>query len=215
MKRVLSGLMVTLCLCLAGCAAHGQHTSQPVSASQSTPPTLGQHTASAAAPAQSDDTPEEEDASSADGSAPLPPTEDTQQPASQVEEQSEQTITTGKTPDSSTKTVEKSKKTTPKVTKPATKSNQTTTKDSTSHPAEPKQDTTAPVMTGYLPRGEVIQIALRHAGLKQADICDLSCKLEEDDGVMIYQVEFEHGQYEYEYEIDAKSGKILDVDIDD
>ena len=32
---------------------------------------------------------------------------------------------------------------------------------------------------------------------------------------MIYQVEFEHGQYEYEYEIDAKSGKILDVDIDD
>ena len=78
-----------------------------------------------------------------------------------------------------------------------------------------KQESTAPVMTGYLPRGDAIQIALRHAGLKQADICDLSCKLEEENGVMIYQVEFEHGQYEYEYEIDAKSGKILDVDIDD
>lgn len=201
MKKTLGGLMVALCLCLAGCAAHGQHTSQPVSASQSTPPTLGQHTASAAAPAQSDDTPEGTDASSADSTELLPPAEDVQQP-------SKQTVTTAEKNDSSTKTVEK-------VTKPATKSDQTTTKDNTSKPAEPKQDTAAPVMTGYLPRGDVIQIALRHAGLKQADICDLSCKLEEDDGVMIYQVEFEHGRYEYEYEIDAKTGKILDAEVDD
>lgn len=201
MKKTLGGLMVALCLCLAGCAAHGQHTSQPVSASQSTPPTLGQHTASAAAPAQSDDTPEGTDASSADSTEPLPPAEDVQQP-------SKQTVTTAEKNDSSTKTVEK-------VTKPATKSDQTTTKDNTSKPAEPKQDTAAPVMTGYLPRGDVIQIALRHAGLKQADICDLSCKLEEDNGVMIYQVEFEHGRYEYEYEIDAKTGKILDAEVDD
>ena len=193
--------MVALCLCLAGCAAHGQHTSQPVSASQSTPPTLGQHTASAAAPAQSDDTPEGTDASSADSTELLPPAEDVQQP-------SKQTVTTAEKNDSSTKTVEK-------VTKPATKSDQTTTKDNTSKPAEPKQDAAAPVMTGYLPRGDVIQIALRHAGLKQADICDLSCKLEEDNGVMIYQVEFEHGRYEYEYEIDAKTGKILDAEVDD
>ncbi len=201
MKKTLGGLMVALCLCLAGCAAHGQHTSQPVSASQSTPPTLGQHTASAAAPAQSDDTPEGTDASSADSTELLPPAEDVQQP-------SKQTVTTAEKNDSSTKTVEK-------VTKPATKSDQTITKDNTSKPAEPKQDAAAPVMTGYLPRGDVIQIALRHAGLKQADICDLSCKLEEDDGVMIYQVEFEHGRYEYEYEIDAKTGKILDAEVDD
>lgn len=201
MKKTLGGLIVALCLCLAGCAAHGQHTSQPVSASQSTPPTLGQHTASAAAPAQSDDTPEGTDASSADSTEPLPPAEDVQQP-------SKQTVTTAEKNDSSTKTVEK-------VTKPATKSDQTTTKDNTSKPAEPKQDAAAPVMTGYLPRGDVIQIALRHAGLKQADICDLSCKLEEDNGVMIYQVEFEHGRYEYEYEIDAKTGKILDAEVDD
>lgn len=81
--------------------------------------------------------------------------------------------------------------------------------------AKPAAKSTAPVMTGYLPRGDAIQIALDHAGVAQADVCDLSCKLEEENGVMIYQVEFEHGQYEYEYEIDAKSGKILDVDIDD
>ena len=215
MKKTLGGLMVALCLCLAGCAAHGQHTSQPVSASQSTPPTLGQHTASAAVPAQSDDASKGADASSADSTEPLPPTEDAQQPTSQAEQPSEQTVTTAEKSDSSTKTVKKPKETTEKATKPATKNDKTTTKDSTSQPAEPKQDTTAPVMTGYLPRGDVIQIALRHAGLKQADICDLSCKLEDEDGVMIYQVEFEHGKYEYEYEIDAKSGKILDVEVDD
>lgn len=88
-------------------------------------------------------------------------------------------------------------------------------KQSSAKQSSAKQESTAPVMTGYLPRGDAIQIALHHAGVAQADICDLSCKLEEENGVMIYQVEFEHGQYEYEYEIDAKSGKILDVDIDD
>ena len=175
MKKTLGGLMVALCLCLAGCAAHGQHTSQPVSASQSTPPTLGQHTASAAAPAQSDDTPEGTDASSADSTEPLPLNGGC---AATVKADCHN----GRKNDSSTKTVKKPNKTTEKVTKPATKSDQTTTKDNTSKPAEPKQDTAAPVMTGYLPRGDVIQIALRHAGLKQADICDLSCKLEEDNG---------------------------------
>lgn len=151
--RMLLGLM--LCLCLTGCAAHGQHTSQPVNADQSTPPTLGQHTASAAEPTQPD----------AASSEPQP--DDTaQQDTSQD-------------------------------TQPTT------------------SDSAAPVMTGYLPRGDAIQIAVNHAGVKQADIWDLSCKLEEEDGVMIYQVEFEHGQYEYEYEIDAKTGKILDVEIDD
>ena len=148
MKKALGGLMVALCLCLAGCAAHGQHTSQPVSASQSTPPTLGQHTvsaeASAAEPTQSDGTVSE----------PQPDTESTAK-------------------------------------------------------------STAPVMTGYLPRGDAIQIAVDAAKVSRADISDLSCELEDEDGVMIYQVEFEHGQYEYEYEIDAKTGKILDVEIDD
>ena len=32
---------------------------------------------------------------------------------------------------------------------------------------------------------------------------------------MIYQVEFEHGRYMNEYEIDAKTGKILDAEVDD
>ena len=148
MKKALGGLICALCLCLAGCAAHGQHTSQPVSASQSTPPTLGQHTASAeastAAPTQSDGA----------VSAPQPDTESNAKSA-------------------------------------------------------------APVMTGYLPRNDAIQIAVDAAKVDRSDIWDLSCELEEDDGVMIYQVEFEHGQYEYEYDIDAKTGTILDVDVDD
>ena len=155
MKKAVGGLMVALCLCLAGCAAHGQHTSQPVSASQSTPPTLGQHTASA-------ETPDQSTADSSEPTSDAVPTQSSDQAAS-----------------------------------------------------KPAAENTAPVMTGYLPRGDAIQIAMDAAKVSRADISDLSCELEEDDGVMIYQVEFEHGQYEYEYDIDAKSGMILDVEVDD
>ena len=159
MKKILGGLMAALCLCLAGCAAHGQHTSQPVSASQSTPPTLGQHTASAETSAA------EPTQSTVDGSEP-----DSDAAPTQSADQAS---------------------------------------------AKPAEKSTAPVMTGYLPRGDAIQIAVEHAKVDRSDIWDLSCELEEDDGVMIYQVEFEHGQYEYEYDIDAKTGTILDVEVDD
>ncbi len=46
-------------------------------------------------------------------------------------------------------------------------------------------------------------------------IRDLDTEFERDDGKSYDEVEFEVGDTEYEYEIDAISGKILDYDIDD
>lgn len=40
-------------------------------------------------------------------------------------------------------------------------------------------------------------------------------KLDTDDGVTIWDVELVKGRYEYEFEIDAKTGRILDYDVDD
>ncbi|MCD8129107.1 MAG: PepSY domain-containing protein, partial [Oscillospiraceae bacterium] len=40
-------------------------------------------------------------------------------------------------------------------------------------------------------------------------------KLDRDDGVYVYEVEFTVGWLEYEYEIDAASGSILSFEIDD
>ena len=64
---------------------------------------------------------------------------------------------------------------------------------------------------------EAKKIALEHAGLKEADVSHLLVELDFDDGVLRYEVDFRQGQYEYDYDIDAKTGNILsyDKDIDD
>ncbi len=50
--------------------------------------------------------------------------------------------------------------------------------------------------------------ALSHAGLSADDIIDYSIELDDDEAV--YEIEFKSGAYEYSYEIDAQSGKIID-----
>jgi uncharacterized membrane protein YkoI len=61
----------------------------------------------------------------------------------------------------------------------------------------------------YIGKEAAIDIALAHAGLKRADIRDLQCELDRENGIMVYEVEFESGRYDYEYDIDAATGKIL------
>mgnify|MGYP002582023852 CR=1 FL=1 len=56
--------------------------------------------------------------------------------------------------------------------------------------------------------------ALNHAGVSAAEAEMVSCKLERDDGRRIYDVEFYSGSAEYDYEIDAYTGKVLTYDKD-
>ena len=60
-----------------------------------------------------------------------------------------------------------------------------------------------------LTTAEAKAIALKHAGLKEADVRDLEVELDKDDGKLHYDVDFEKDGYDYDYEIDAESGKIL------
>lgn len=57
--------------------------------------------------------------------------------------------------------------------------------------------------------------ALDHAGVKEEDVPFIHVKLDYDDGLQVYDVEFytEDGK-EYDYEIDAQSGTILSWDYD-
>lgn len=57
-------------------------------------------------------------------------------------------------------------------------------------------------------------IALEHAGLSEADVTRLHTEYEIDDGVEQYDVEFHHGEYEYEYEINAHTGAVISADRD-
>lgn len=64
---------------------------------------------------------------------------------------------------------------------------------------------------------EAKSIALEDAGLTEDQISGIRIRLEKDDGIQQYEVEFYAGDKEYDYEIDAASGNILgrDMEIED
>ncbi len=57
-------------------------------------------------------------------------------------------------------------------------------------------------------------VALGHAGLKKSQVKAFRCKLDKEDGLQVYEVEFEYGRYDYEYCINAKTGKIIEWERD-
>ena len=52
-------------------------------------------------------------------------------------------------------------------------------------------------------------IALSHAGVSSSNAGNVKVERDRDNGVLIYEVEFNAGGYEYEYEIDAVTGEVL------
>ena len=77
-------------------------------------------------------------------------------------------------------------------------------------------ETTAPVAdeltsdTGDLiTADQAKKIALEDAGVKESEIRDLDMELDKETGTLHYDVDFEVGNKDYDYEIDAKTGKIL------
>lgn len=58
-----------------------------------------------------------------------------------------------------------------------------------------------------------LAIALDYYSLTRNEAGVIKVKLEEDDGRLIYEVEFKVKDLEYSFEIDAETGKILDIDV--
>lgn len=61
----------------------------------------------------------------------------------------------------------------------------------------------------YIGTDAAVEQALTHASLSYDGITLLKTELDWDDGMMVYEVEFHAGGYEYDYEINAKTGDIL------
>lgn len=57
-------------------------------------------------------------------------------------------------------------------------------------------------------------IALADAGVNASAADFIKVELDRDDGISVYEIEFTSGNLEYEYEINAVSGKIRDKDTD-
>lgn len=69
--------------------------------------------------------------------------------------------------------------------------------------------------TGTISKTEAKEIALRDAGLSENDVTITKCRIDFDDGAEKFEVEFRTADgYEYEYEIDVNTGKILDKDVE-
>lgn len=61
---------------------------------------------------------------------------------------------------------------------------------------------------------EALEIAREDAQLTEDEISRARVKLDYDDGILEYDVEFYAGDQEYDYKIDAESGKILEKDFE-
>lgn len=68
--------------------------------------------------------------------------------------------------------------------------------------------------TSYIGESKAKNIAFQHAGVQEKDVKVTELKLDRDDNRMVYDVEFYAGNKEFDYEIDAITGKILSYDHD-
>lgn len=56
------------------------------------------------------------------------------------------------------------------------------------------------------------EAALKHAGLDEAQVSDVDIDLDRDNGKLIYEVDFNSGDTEYDYDIDAETGEVISAD---
>ncbi len=77
-------------------------------------------------------------------------------------------------------------------------------------PVNPEPTTNAPVNETLIGKDKAKNIALKHAGVPANEVRGYSCEYDIDDGLKVYDIEFEHKGFEYSYEINAVTGKIID-----
>ena len=74
-----------------------------------------------------------------------------------------------------------------------------------------------PAASGDIGYAKAKSIALNHAGVSEGKAYDMDIELDDEDGRLIYEVEFKSGNMEYSYEINAATGAILkhEAELDD
>lgn len=66
----------------------------------------------------------------------------------------------------------------------------------------------------YISIDMVKEIVFKHAKVENKNIVNLEIEYDYENGNMIYDVEFDYNNIEYDYEVDAVSGKILESEIE-
>ena len=89
------------------------------------------------------------------------------------------------------------------------------TPNETTKPSDQKPDPSGTAQNiGY---AKAKSIALNHAGVSENEAYDMDIELDNEDGILVYEVEFKSGNMEYDYEINAATGAILkhESELDD
>ena len=74
---------------------------------------------------------------------------------------------------------------------------------------EEKASAAQPTSSGDIGHAKAKSIALNHAGVSESKAYDMEIELDEEDGMLVYEVEFKSGGMEYSYEINAATGAIV------
>ena len=77
----------------------------------------------------------------------------------------------------------------------------------------PTEDAASPAK--QISSAEAQAIALNHAGLTADQVSYLRAEFDIDDQIHQYEIKFQAGHWEYEYEIHSETGKIMSFDKDD
>ena len=98
------------------------------------------------------------------------------------------------------------------VTHHGTPAPKETSKPQNSNKPESTPQATASNQTSKIGLSSAKKIALKDAGLSASEVTFTKQEADYDDGVAIYEIDFYTATHEYDYEIDAYTGKILDKD---
>lgn len=79
---------------------------------------------------------------------------------------------------------------------------------------EPENKPVSTTATDYISEEKAIEKALDHAGVKLSDAKVVKSNLDSDDIIVHYEIEFVAGNFEYEYEINAKNGNVIAAEKD-
>lgn len=77
-----------------------------------------------------------------------------------------------------------------------------------------QQTAQQPAATEDEQKEAALQTALADAGINEADASRIRVTMDRDDGMLVYEVRFDAAEVEYDYEIDAQSGRIISTDVE-
>ena len=77
--------------------------------------------------------------------------------------------------------------------------------------AKKAEDSSMNLMAGITAK-DAKEAAHKHAELDENQVTDVDVDLDRDNGKLIYEVDFNSGDTEYDYDIDAETGEVISAD---